>query len=106
MKSVSILVSIDERLRFTLFGLRCVLDVNLSGEQIEQIYSDAQADQVSAKLYVLYSNHSVRVVVRVDVYEPETAHIEVQSKIVSQERLERIYEDAQYEVFCRERACS
>tara|TARA_R110002096_G_scaffold13623_2_gene48003 strand:- start:8020 stop:8289 length:270 start_codon:yes stop_codon:yes gene_type:complete len=74
------------------------LDVNLSSKQIESIFADAQDDQVSAKHYTLYSNGNVEVQVRVYEYEPESAHIEVQSKNVSQKRLERIHADAEYDM--------
>lgn len=103
MKSASILATIDERLRRTLFGLRCVLDVNLSGAEIERIFSDAQEDPVSAKDYTLFSGRSVEVQIHVDEYEPESAHIEVQSKTVSQERLESIHEDAGYDMIREQR---
>ena len=103
MKSASILVTIDERLRRTLFGLRCVLEVNLSGAEIERIFSDVQEDQVSAKGCTLFSGGNVEVQIKVDEYEPESAHIEVRSKAVSQERLESIHEDAGYDMIREER---
>ena len=104
MKSASILVTIDQRLRYTLFGLHCALDVNLSGVEIERVFADAQNDQVSPKEYTLYSDTKIVVRISVDEYESESALIRVQSKALSQKRLEQIHEDAGYYHFRQRQA--
>ncbi len=99
MNSSTIAVTIDERLRFALFGIQSVMGAVFSGSEIEKVFSDVETDQVSEKNYSIFENKKEKVAGFVDEYEPETLTLSVFSKLVDQKKLEEIYENAGFEVF-------
>lgn len=92
------LLSIDEALRFVLFGLECTLDVELNPAIVEQVFSDTEADAVSAKRYAFWSGPGMEVTGHVQEYEPESLWLTIQSQRVHKPSLSDIVERAKYHV--------
>ncbi|UOQ51899.1 hypothetical protein [Hymenobacter cellulosivorans] len=68
---------IDEKLRNTLAQLQAFLGVRFDQAEIEQVFIDAETDQVSFKTYSFYRTSSFwnaawTITGAVDEYEPET----------------------------------
>ena len=100
------LATIDPRLRFALFGLECALGVEFVVREVERIFHDAEADQVSAKEYQLFERNGSRVTGRVDECEPESIWIHVEGGPVGQARLDELFERADYQVARLEKAAN
>jgi len=75
-------VTVDDSLRFLLFGLQCALGVEFSARECERVFADARDDQVSAKDYVLYEGTGLSVIATVAEYEPETISLVVSGRNV------------------------
>jgi hypothetical protein len=90
-------ISIDLELRFILFGVQMVLDVPFSVDEMERVFTDSMADQVSAKNYLFYESSSVAVIGHVDEYEPETIRLRLRHRDAAS-LLPRIVEAAHYEI--------
>jgi len=88
------LALIDGSLRFALFGLECALSVEFSVTEVERVFRDSKADQVSAKEYVLCESGNLRVSGLVDAYEPESIWIHVEGSRIEQADLEGLFERA------------
>jgi hypothetical protein len=91
------IVSIDLELRFILFGLQMVLDIPFSVHEMDRVFTDSIADQVSAKEYLIYESSSVAVTGHVDDYEPETIRLRLRHRDAVS-LLPRIVEAAHYEI--------
>ena len=95
------LVSIDNQLRFVLFGLECALDAEFSVEAVEKIFFDGEQDAVSEKHYKLWAvNHQI-VTGHVEAYEPEDIWLTVQTQKPFNPSLAAIVERAKYQVYRR-----
>ncbi len=94
MKEAKVLTAIDESLRYALFGLQCVLDISLSGSEIKRIFIESEENQVSEKKYTLFKSSHISVTGKVDEYEPETIFICVSLRAISQDRLDKIFQDS------------
>ena len=101
VKETRHLATIDDSLRFLLFGLQCKLGVEFSGRECERIFSDAEEDQVSAKSYKLHEGRSLSVVGQVEEYEPESIWLVVSGQSVD---LADIAERARNEAYRMRRA--
>ena len=73
-----LLMPIDLRLRFALFGLECALGVFFPLPEVDRVFRDAVLDQISAKEYEFFQSPRLRVSGRVDEYEPETFRLRVE----------------------------
>ena len=89
-------VPIDLELRFVLFGLQAALGVAFSVPEIERVFSDDLADQVSAKEYRFHESARIALTGFVDAYEPGTMLLRLRHRDAS--LLSRITEDARYEI--------
>lgn len=93
------LLVIDDSLRFVLFDLECLLNVELHPGEVERILTEAQADAVSAKQYTLWNSGGLSVTGRVEEYEPGTLWLRVESKKAFSPSLSEIAQRAKYQVF-------
>lgn len=91
------IVTIDLELRFILFGLQMVLGVPFSGQEMERVFNDSIADQISAKDYLFYESGGIAVAGYVDEYEPETIFLRLRHRDAAS-LLPRIVEAAHYEI--------
>ena len=99
MIAETLLVAIDDQLRFVLFGLECVLDAEFNVGIVEKIFSDSKDDQVSAKYYVLWTAKRQSVTARVDEYEPGDIWLTLQTPNSLSPSLMTIAERAKYQVY-------
>ncbi len=90
------LLDINTRLRFVLFGLECVLDVELSPAEVERVFSDAEADLAETR-YVFWSGPGLEVTGYVEEYESGTLWLTVQSRRGYKPSLSAIAERAEYQ---------
>lgn len=74
---VTELLDVNERLRQCLSKLELLLGVPLDPSEIERVFSDSIADQVSEKHYCFFASPRIQVRGRVDDYEPETIWLSV-----------------------------
>ena len=95
MKEVSEYITIDETLRFVLFGLQCALGVQFSGRECERVFTDSQNDGVSEKSYRFHESSGLIVRGEVEECEPETLILTVAGKKID---LADLIERSQYEV--------
>lgn len=93
------LVTIDDQLRFVLFGLECALDAEFSVDVVEKIFSDGEQDAVSEKCYTLYAAKHQSVTGFVEAYEPEEVWLTVQSQKPFAPSLWAIVERAKSQVY-------
>jgi hypothetical protein len=56
VKPATILVTIDESLRYVLYGISVLLNVELSAREIERLFSDARAGESPAGPYVFHES--------------------------------------------------
>ncbi len=93
------LVTIDDQLRFVLFGLECALDAEFSVEAVEKIFSDGEQDAVGEKHYKLWAVKRQIVTGHVEAYEPADVWLTVQSLTPFSPSLAAIVERAKYQVY-------
>lgn len=96
-------VPIDIELRFVLFGLQAALGAAFSTREIERVFSDALADQISPKEYRFHNSASATLTGSVDAYEPETILLRLHHCDASS-LLPRITEAAHHEMIRIQRA--
>lgn len=94
-----VLMPIDCRLRFVLFGLECALGVPLSAPEAERVFRECEEDQVFAKEYEFYRSRRLRVSGRVDEYEPEAIWLRVEGDRKVAGLLKRVAEGAELHAF-------
>ncbi len=87
---------IDNRLRYTLFGLECALGISFSTAECERVFHDATCDQVFAKNYVFFASSKHAVTGRVDEYEPDSIWIQLKGIPGSAELLRRVIDGAKF----------
>ena len=100
------LTTIDDSLRFALFGLECMLGVEFIVNEVERIFRDAQADQVSVKEYRLCERGALRVSGLVEEYEPDSIWIHVEGGSIGQARLDELFERAGYQALRLKKAAN
>jgi hypothetical protein len=93
------LLSIDDRLRFTLFGLECALNAEFNVSEVECIFADAENGGVSEKRYTLWQGRHQTVTARVDEHEPSDVWVRVESRKPFELCLAIIKERAKYQVY-------
>lgn len=92
------LVTINDQLRFVLFGLECALDVEFSADVVEKIFSDGE-DAVSEKRYTLWAVKHQAVTGQVDEYEPGDIWLTVQNSKPASPSLAAIVKRAEYQAY-------
>ena len=92
------LISIDDQLRFTLFGLECALNVELDATVVEQVFSDAEGGSSSEKRYIFWAGSGTEITGYVEDYEPGDLWLTVQSRQNYKPLLSVIAERAGYHV--------
>jgi hypothetical protein len=93
------LVTIDNQLRFVLFGLEYALDVEFSVDVVEKIFSDGEQDAVSEKNYKLWAVKHQVVMGYVKAYEPEEVWLTVQRTKPFTPSLLTIIDRAKYQAY-------
>ena len=93
------LLTIDIRLRFALFGLECAFGVSFAGAECEQVFRDADDDQVSAKRYTFFESSRLSVTGRVDEYEPDSIWVQVRGYRAGGDLLRRVAEGAEFQAY-------
>lgn len=93
------LVTIDDQLRFVLFGLECALDAEFSVDVVEKIFADSKQNAVSQKHYTLWAAKRQGVTGQVNEYEPGDIWLTVQSPKPVRPPLAAIIERAKYHVY-------
>ncbi len=99
MVSETLLVTINNQLRFVLFGLECALDVEFSVEAAEKIFFDSAIDMVSEKRYTFWTGPTLIVTGLVEEYEPGDVLLTVKSVKAFSPSLLAILERAKYQVY-------
>ncbi len=94
MHTLKISHIIDDSLWLVLFGIQSTLEIDLKGKEVKRIFSDSEADQVSAKTYQLFEMKEIIVKEIVEEYEPETIELIVTTKKLDQKQINKICEDA------------
>ena len=69
---------IGEKLRDFLRCLTSALEVPFPDQELERVFQDSEADQVSQKSYCFVSSNDLNMSGMVEEYEPETIWIQVQ----------------------------
>ncbi len=89
-------VLIGDHLRFVFGAVEAVLGVEavLDASEMERVFLDARADQVSQKDYRFYSSGSVAVTGVVEEYEPETIVLHVEGHRELERILSELVENA------------
>ena len=85
-------------MRLILFGVQCVLDIEIDPRIVDQVFRDA-ADAISCKNYTFWESHKVKFYGEVEEYEPETIMLNIISSKITHEELKRIVSRAEYEVY-------
>jgi hypothetical protein len=80
-----------------LFGLQAALGAAFSAHEIERVFADAIADQVSPKEYHFHNSSGIALTGSVDAYEPESIRLHLCHRDASS-LLSRIIEAAHYEI--------
>ena len=93
------LVTINNQLRFVLFGLECALDAEFLVDVVEKIFADAEQDAVNEKRYTLWAVKHQAVTGQVDEYEPGDIWLTVQNPKPCSPSLAAIIERAKYQVY-------
>ncbi|NVO85265.1 hypothetical protein [Hymenobacter terrestris] len=89
---------IDEDLRVTFNRLQSFLGIVFDQEEIEQVFFDAEHDQISFKYYTFYTADSVffpewEVTGAVSEYEPETLFLQSSGGFGERKRFEQFFSD-------------
>src|SRR5438477_9646116 len=95
----TVLTTIDEALRFVLYGVSVLLDVDLRASEIERLFEASKAGGSLAQAYEFHRSPHVLITGRVDEYEPETVWISVKSKKFDQATLDRLVNAAKHASF-------
>jgi len=89
MQKASLLLSIDQELRFILYGIATSLDAVINSNEVERLFAHSEAGDRTAQDFVFYDGPLSKVFGHVDEYEPETVFLHVESKRLDQKTLER-----------------
>lgn len=92
-------VLINSKLRLVLFGIQCVLDIEIDPKDIDKVFRDSEEDATSAKRYTFWEDGKTNFYGEVEDYEPETIILNIISKKITSEELKRIISRAEYEVY-------
>jgi hypothetical protein len=93
------LVTIDNQLRFVLFGLECALGLEFSVDVVEKIFSESEQDAVTEKHYSLWAAKHQVVTGDVEAYEPADIWLTVQSSKSFAPTLQTIVDRAMYQIY-------
>ena len=95
----TVLVIVDEALRFVLYGVSVLLDVELRASEIERLFANSASGLSSKKDYEFHRSPRVLVTGRVDEYEPESVWLSVVAPRLDQAKLERLVEASKHASF-------
>jgi hypothetical protein len=84
---------IGDTLRAILASLEKSLGVRLSNGEVERLFAESEADQVSAKRYGFFLSAKLSVLALVDEYEPETVWIQVDGTRRQEKAFRKIVDD-------------
>ena len=87
-------IVIDESLRLVFARLEGVLGVYFIPSEIERLFSDAIQNQRDEKEYIFFESRRVRVIGRVEDYEPETIEISIRGPRRHMKRCDEILKRA------------
>ena len=87
---------IDQSLRATFDKLQAFLGIVFNQEEVEQVFLDAQHDQISFKYYTFYAANSIffpkwEVTGAVGEYEPETLFLQSSGGFGKRKRFEQFF---------------
>lgn len=91
--------TIDDSLRFVLYGISLILDIDLRAAEIERVFSDRTHESCAKHSYEFHSSPRIRVTGRIEEYEGETVRLSVTAPEFTQELLNRIEETANHASF-------
>jgi hypothetical protein len=97
------ILDIDDQLRFVLFGLECVLNVEFSPAEVERLFDAAERDPSPGGEYVFWQGRGLSVTGRVDDYASYYVSLRVESRRPVAPSLAEITERAKYQVYRIER---
>jgi len=95
----TILVTIDNQLRLVLFGVECVLNIELNTAEVERVFLDGENNSRGELHYIFWSDPSDEVTGYVEKYEEGTLWLTVNSKREYATKLSAINKRAEYQVF-------
>ncbi len=97
--SAEICLSIDDRLRFVLFGLECTLNVEFNPAEVERLFDATEQDAAPNGEYVFWQGRNISVTGKVEQYEPYDVFLRVESRRLFTPTLLEIAERAKYQVY-------
>jgi len=101
-QDASSLLIVDDRLRYVLYGICVSLDISISAQQIERVFTHCHEGDSSERSYVFHESRRAEVLGRSDAYEPETVCLKVRAKGFNQASLERLVSLAEHASFARQ----
>jgi len=93
------LLSIDDTLRYALYGVSVVLGIDMRASEIERLYAASASGNSTAQSYEFHRSPRVLVTGRVDEYEPGDVWLSVAARKFDQAELKRLVEAAKHASF-------
>ena len=93
------LLIIDNTLRYVLYGVCVVLDIDMRAGEIERLFTASAAGDATSRSYEFHRSSRVSVLGRVDEHEPESVWLSVAAPKFNQANLKRIVETARHASF-------
>jgi hypothetical protein len=93
------LLTIDDTLRYVLYGVSVVLGIDMRASEIERLFIACADGDSTAKSYEFHRSPLAVVTGRVDDYEPETVWLSVVARKFDQAELKRLVEAARHTSF-------
>lgn len=90
---------IDNSLRYVLYGLSVVLNVDLRASEIERLFADRSHGDASKRSYEFHRSPFARVTGLVEAYESESVWLSVSASVVDKKLLLRLIERAEHTSF-------
>jgi hypothetical protein len=93
------LLSVNDTLRYVLYGVSVVLGIDMRASEIERLFEASASGDSTAQSYEFHRSLRVLVTGRVDEYEPGDVWLSVAAKRFDQADLKRMVEAAKHASF-------
>lgn len=98
-KPATILLPIDDALRFVLYGISVTLEIDLAASQIEQMFTASTRSAAREQMFEFHRSPRAIVSGRIEDYEPETVWLTVQARRFDEASLKRLVDAARHASF-------
>jgi hypothetical protein len=95
------LLPVDESLRYTLFGVSVILQIDLSAAEIERLFVASATGDSTARQYTFHCSPVATVTGTVDEHEPQSVRLAVKARGFDPMALARLVRAAQHASFGR-----